>query len=111
VPPSSGAVVPGTLEFLVLRALSTGERHGLGVARRIEQTTRGTFVVKAGSLFPALHRMERAGWLSSYWDESEQRRRARFYRLTAKGRRQLERETERWRRLVDALAGALEPQS
>jgi PadR family transcriptional regulator, regulatory protein PadR len=102
-----GSVLPGTLELLVLRALATGELHGLGVARRIQQMTKGVFDVKAGSLFPALHRMERAGWLRSVWDETEGRRRARFYELTAAGRRQLESETDHWRRVVGALAHAL----
>ena len=111
MPPASGPVLPGTLEFLILRALGTGERHGVGIARRIEQVTKGTFAVKAGSLFPALHRMERAGWLTSVWDESENHRRARFYRLTATGRRQLQVESARWRRVVDALAGALRASS
>lgn len=102
-----GSVLPGTLELLILRALSTGELHGLGVARRIQQMTKGVFDVKAGSLFPALHRMERAGWLRSVWDATEGGRRARFYELTAAGRRQLESETDHWRRVVGALAHAL----
>ena|SRR5262245_52956680 len=102
-----GPVLPGTLEVLILRALGTGERHGLGIARRIEQITHGAFEVKAGSLFPALHRMERAGWLRSSWDASDTGRRARYYELTAKGRRQLGTETARWRRVVDGLANAL----
>jgi PadR family transcriptional regulator PadR len=106
--PSPGAVLPGTLELLILRSLSTGELHGLGVARRIAQMTHETVDVKAGSLFPALHRMERSGWVKSAWDESENRRRARFYRLTAKGRQRLETETEQWRRIVAGLANALE---
>jgi transcriptional regulator len=105
--PTPGPVLPGTLEVLILRALATGERHGLGIARRIEAMTQGAFEVKAGSLFPALHRMERAGWLRSSWDASENGRRARFYQLTASGRRQLGSETEKWRRLVDGLASAL----
>ena len=106
-----GSVLPGTLELLILRALGTGELHGLGVARRIQQMTKGVFDVKAGSLFPALHRMERAGWLRSVWDETEGRRRARFYELTAAGRRQLESETDHWRRVVGALAHALKASS
>jgi transcriptional regulator len=106
-----GSVLPGTLELLILRALGTGELHGLGVARRIQQMTRGVFDVKAGSLFPALHRMEHAGWLRSVWDETEGRRRARFYELTTAGRRQLESETDHWRRVVGALAHALKATS
>jgi len=82
--------------------------HGLGISRRIEQVTQGTFAVKPGSLFPALHRMEEAGWLVSSWGESENNRRAKFYRLTATGRRQLEAETKEWRRISVAIAAALE---
>jgi len=104
---SPGSVLPGTLELLILRALGTGELHGLGIARRIEHMTKGVFAVKAGSLFPALHRMERAGWLRSAWDATDGSRRARFYELTAAGRRQLEVETEHWRRVTGALTHAL----
>ena len=104
-------VLPGTLEMLILRALATGERHGLEVARRIEQMTQGAFEVKAGSLFPALHRMERAGWLRSAWGASNSGRRARYYELTAKGRKQLGAETTRWQRVVDGLANALRTSS
>jgi transcriptional regulator len=104
---SPGSILPGTLELLILRALGTGELHGLGIARRIEQMTKGVFSVKAGSLFPALHRMERAGWLRSAWDATDDSRRARFYELTAAGRRQLDAETDHWRRVVGALTHAL----
>ena len=104
---SPGSILPGTLELLILRALGTGELHGLGIARRIEQMTKGVFSVKAGSLFPALHRMERAGWLRSVWDATDDSRRARFYELTAAGRRQLDAETDHWRRVVGALTHAL----
>jgi transcriptional regulator len=106
-PTPPGAVLPGTLELLILRALATGERHGLGVARRIQQMTNDVFDVKAGSLFPALHRMERAGWLRSAWDQTGDGRRARFYALTAAGRRRLDAETHHWRRVVGALSHAL----
>ncbi len=109
--PLPGAVLPGTLELLILRALATGELHGLGVARRIQQMTKGVFDVKAGSLFPALHRMERAGWLRSAWDATDGGRRARFYTLTAAGRRQLDAETDHWRRVVGGLAHALKATS
>jgi transcriptional regulator len=100
-------LLQGTLDLLILKALSTGERHGLDVARRIEQMTRGTFVVKPGSLFPALHRMEEQGWLSSSWGESETNRRARYYQLTRAGRQQLKTETEEWGRISVAIASAL----
>jgi PadR family transcriptional regulator, regulatory protein PadR len=94
--------------LLILKSLVAGERHGLGVSRRIEQITSGTFVVKPGSLFPALHRMEDEGWISSFWGESENTRRAKYYRLTKAGRKQLEAETKRWARISWAIAQALE---
>jgi len=82
--------------------------HGLGVSRRIAQVTGGTFQVKPGSLFPSLHRMEEAGWLSSSWGESENSRRAKYYRLTKAGQRQLKDETLQWARISAAMASALE---
>lgn len=100
-------LLQGTLDLLVLKALALGPLHGLGVSGRIEQLTKGTFVVKPGSLFPALHRMEEAGWLESSWGESENNRRAKYYRLTKAGRRQLEAETEDWRRISVAITDAL----
>jgi PadR family transcriptional regulator, regulatory protein PadR len=100
-------LLQGTLDLLVLKALALGPLHGLGVSRRIEQITRGTFLVKPGSLFPSLHRMEQAGWLASSWGESENNRRAKYYRLTKAGQRQLETETEDWQRIALAIASAL----
>ncbi|HZN02959.1 MAG TPA: PadR family transcriptional regulator [Candidatus Polarisedimenticolia bacterium] len=97
----------GTLDVLILKALALGENHGLGIARRVEQLTRGAFEVKAGSLFPALHRLEERGWLDATWGESETRRRARYYRLTAAGRRRLREETGQWRRIAAAISQAL----
>ena len=108
MPHNQTNLLQGTLDLLILKALALEEMHGLGISRRIEQVTRGTFVVKPGSLFPALHRMEDAGWLVSSWGESENNRRARFYRLTAAGRRRLETETDQWRRISVAIAAALE---
>lgn len=101
-------LLQGTLDLLILRALSLGELHGLGVSRRVEQITRGTFQVKPGSLFPALHRMEEAGWLSSSWGASENNRRAKYYKLTAAGRRQLESEVGHWNRIAVAISFALQ---
>jgi PadR family transcriptional regulator len=101
-------LLQGTLDLLILRALATGERHGVGVSRRIEQMTGGTFSVQPGSLFPALHRLEEAGWLASAWDASENNRRAKYYRLTRAGRRQLGEETAEWKRIATAIARALE---
>ena len=101
------SLLQGTLDLLILKALSLGPRHGLGIARRVEQVTRGAFAVKPGSLFPALHRMQEAGWLASDWGESDTGRRARYYRLTAAGRRQLKTETAEWSRVSVAIALAL----
>jgi PadR family transcriptional regulator PadR len=100
-------LLQGTLDLLILKALGVGELHGLGISRRIEQITQGTFLVKPGSLFPALHRMEAAGWLSSFWGDSENNRRAKFYRLTKAGRNQLGVETEQWTTIALAMANAL----
>jgi transcriptional regulator len=100
-------LLQGTLDLLILRAIGGGELHGLGISRRIEQITRGTFQVKPGSLFPALHRMEEAGWLSSFWGDSENNRHAKFYRLTRSGERQLGVETKQWTTVSRAIAHAL----
>ena len=97
----------GTLDLLVLKSLALGPLHGLGVSNRIAQITKGTFKVKPGSLFPALHRMEEAGWLQSSWGESENNRRAKYYRLTAAGRRQFDAETQDWQRISLAITTAL----
>jgi PadR family transcriptional regulator PadR len=104
---SQSELLQGTLDLLILKSLALVEMHGMGISRRIAQITNGTFEVKAGSLFPALHRMEEAGWLTSSWGESETNRRARFYRLTARGRKQLHTEAERWERISLAMASAL----
>jgi PadR family transcriptional regulator, regulatory protein PadR len=101
-------LLQGTLDLLVLKSLVAAEMHGLGISRRIELITGGTFVVKPGSLFPALHRMEEEGWICSYWGDSEHNRRAKFYRLTKPGRKQLEAETKRWDRISLAIAQALQ---
>jgi transcriptional regulator len=101
-------LLQGTLDLLILKALAAGELHGLGVSRRIEQITHGTFVVQPGSLFPALHRLEEAGWLTSTWEASENNRRAKYYLLTKAGRKQLGEETAQWHRIALAMARALE---
>jgi len=100
-------LLQGTLELLILKSLGLEELHGMGISRRITQITKGAFEVKAGSLFPALHRMEEAGWLTSFWGESETNRRAKFYRLTKAGKKQLHTESERWERSSIAMACAL----
>jgi PadR family transcriptional regulator PadR len=100
-------LLQGTLDLLILKTLSLGEMHGVAIAHRIEQVTKGAFVVKPGSLFPALHRMEEAGWLASSWGESASNRRARYYQLTRAGRQQLKAETQEWSRISVAMAAAL----
>ena len=101
-------LLQGTLDLLILKALALESMHGLGIARRIEQITKGTFEVGPGSLFPALHRLEDAGWLSSSWGESETRRKAKYYRLTKAGLRQLESEVKQWEKISLAIASALQ---
>jgi PadR family transcriptional regulator, regulatory protein PadR len=107
VAPPESELLQGTLDLLILKSLALEELHGMGISRRIAQITNGTFEVKAGSLFPALHRMEEAGWLTSLWGESETNRRAKFYRLTKTGKRQLHAESERWERISIAMTSAL----
>jgi transcriptional regulator len=97
----------GTLNLLVLQALRDGPLHGLAVSRRIEGETRGTLRVEEGALYPALHRLERDGLVEGEWGRTDANRRARFYRLTRKGRRQLEREAARWARHAEAVAAVL----
>jgi transcriptional regulator len=104
---SQSDLLQGTLDLLILKSLALEQMHGMGISRRIGQITNGTFEVKPGSLFPALHRMEEAGWLASSWGESDTNRRAKFYRLTKLGRNQLETEAKRWERISLAMASAL----
>jgi PadR family transcriptional regulator, regulatory protein PadR len=104
---SKGGLLQGTLDLLILRALAVGPNHGLGISRRVGQITKGTFDVKPGSLFPALHRLEEQGWLESEWGESENRRKAKYYRLTKAGRKHLDTETESWKRIASAIASAI----
>jgi len=99
----------GTLDMLILNTLTTQPMHGLGLARRIDQVTEGAFQVKPGSLFPALHRMEQKGWIKGTWGESENKRRAKYYRLTAAGRRQLGEERQNWNQLVLTIGKVMEP--
>jgi PadR family transcriptional regulator PadR len=91
-----------------LKSLVACELHGLGISRRVQQITGGTFVVKPGSLFPALHRMEEEGWISAFWLDSENNRRAKYYRLGKARRKQLESETKRWGSIPWAIVQALE---
>jgi len=98
----------GTLDMLILKTLNQGPQHGLGLSRQIDQVTEGTFQVKPGSLFPALHRMEQKGWIRGSWGESENKRRAKYYQLTAAGRRQLGEERQNWTQLVLTIAKVME---
>jgi len=106
--PEPTTLLQGTLDLLILKSLVAGELHGLGISRRIRLITSGTFVVKPGSLFPALHRMEEEGWIASFWGDSENNRRAKYYRLTKAGRKQLDVEAKRWGRISWAIGQALE---
>lgn len=100
-------LLQGTLDLLILKAIGDTEFHGLGISRRIEQITHSTFRVRPGSLFPALHRMEEAGWLTSFWGDSENNRRPKFYRRTKAGERQLGIETQEWATITRAIGNAL----
>ncbi len=101
-------VIQGTLDMLILKTLSPQPLHGFGIARRIEQMSRGVFKVNPGSLLTALRRLERAGWLDAEWRQTENSRRARFYSLTRSGRKQLEVEAADWTRRVSAVARLLQ---
>lgn len=105
--PDSTDLLQGTLEMLVLKALSLEPMHGWGIGNRIGQLSGGVFAVNQGSLYPALQRMLRKGWIRSEWRTSEHNRRARYYQLTAAGRRQLGEETESWNRAAKAVFGIL----
>jgi PadR family transcriptional regulator len=93
----------GTLDLLILKALSLGPQHGWAVAERIKQISRTALAVRQGSLYPALHRLERRGWIKASWGTSDNNRRAKYYDLTAKGRARLDTQTDAWQRLVSAV--------
>src|SRR5215470_15065122 len=99
----------GTLSMLILRTLITGPAHGHTIANAIERTSQDVLQVEQGSLYPALHRLEDRGWVTSYWGTSENNRKAKYYKLTAAGRKQLVVETGRWQEIVKAIARILEP--
>jgi PadR family transcriptional regulator, regulatory protein PadR len=103
----SGEMVQGTLDMLILRTLITGPAHGHTIANVIEHTSENVLEVEQGSLYPALHRLEDRKWVTSYWGASENNRRAKFYKLTAAGKKQLTAQTDRWRLLVTAIARVL----
>ena len=100
-------LLQGTLDMLVLKAVSLGPLHGYGVLLRIQQISQNRLEIQQGSLYPALYRLEHEGWIAGEWGQSENKRRARFYKLTAAGRRRLREETVGWNRLASAIAAAL----
>ncbi len=106
---ADGDLLAGTLDMLILRTLQTGAAHGLDIAQRIQRQSDDVLLVEQGSLYPALHRIEERGWIAAYWGTSETNRRARFYRLTARGRKHLHAETSRWETLTRAVARVLRP--
>jgi PadR family transcriptional regulator, regulatory protein PadR len=108
--PPEADLLPGTLDLLILKALSLGSQHGYGVLLRIEQITRGALAIEQGALYPALYRLEHQGLLDTEWGTSDNNRRAKFYTLTAGGRRRLKGETERWNRTALAINTALRAQ-
>ncbi len=108
MPEPAVELLKGTLDLLILRTLAPQPMHGLAVAERISQITRGAFQVRAGSLFPALHRLEQAGWIEGEWQKSAEGRRVRSYNLTRTGRRQLAVEKKTWMRIVQAMNALLE---
>ena len=101
----------GTLEMLILKAVSLGPLHGYGILLRIQQLSSGRLLVQQGSLYPALYRLEHRGLIRAEWGESENNRKAKYYRLTAEGRRQLKIETENWNRLSEGVLGVLKAAS
>ncbi len=105
--PDKSDLLQGTLDMLILKTLEDQPLHGYAIAQRIEQTSRALLRVPQGSLYPALHRLENRGWLSAAWVETDAGRAAKVYRLTAKGRRQLEKEVADWQRLSEAIAWIL----
>jgi transcriptional regulator len=107
MPKTNSDQLHGTLDMLVLKVLAPGAQHGYGIANRLQQLSAEVLQVEEGSLYPALYRMEQRGWISSEWAITENKRRARFYRLTRTGRRQLDAETESWSRLTAAVQGVL----
>jgi PadR family transcriptional regulator PadR len=98
----------GTLDLLILKALSLGQQHGWAISERIHQVSRATLQIPQGSLYPALHRLERRGWIRAEWGASDNNRRAKYYELTRAGRRQLDTETDQWRKLTTAVSLVLE---
>lgn len=107
--PSQGEILQGTLDMLILQAIAPGPAHGHTIAYVIEHRSEDVLQVEHGSLYPALHRLEDRGWIASFWGTSENNRKAKYYRLTTVGRRQLSEETSRWDRMVQAINRVLRP--
>lgn len=107
MPKPADDLLPGTLDLLILQSLAAGQRHGYSIAKRIQQTSEGVLEVEEGSLYPALHRLERRGWVASEWGLSDSNRRAKYYKLTAAGRRSLGTERETWERVSGAIGRVL----
>jgi PadR family transcriptional regulator PadR len=107
----STGVLPGTLDLLILKAVSLGQLHGYGVLLRVQQMTQGALAVEQGALYPALYRLESQGLLDSEWGTSDNNRRAKYYRLTTAGRRRLREQTEGWNRMVGIMGAALNTRS
>ncbi len=107
--PMQGEMVQGTLDMLILRTLVMGPAHGHTIAHAIESGSADVLQIEHGSLYPALHRLEDRGWIASFWGTSDNNRRARYYRLTATGRKQLETQTTRWLQVVEAIGRILNP--
>jgi len=100
-------LLQGTLDMLILKAVSLGPLHGYGVLLRIQQISKDRLEIQQGSLYPALYRLEDQGWIASEWGESENKRKAKYYRLTAAGKRQLQSEEEKWSRMAEVIGGIL----
>jgi transcriptional regulator len=105
---AQGELLQGTLPLLILRTLASGPNHGFAIARRIQQVSNAVLRVEQGSLYPALHRMELDGLIESYWETTENNRRAKYYKLTRRGTRELASETERWQAIAGAIAAVLQ---
>jgi len=100
-------LLQGTLDMLILKAVSLGPLHGYGILLRIQQISKDRLEIQQGSLYPALYRLEHQGWITSEWGESENNRKAKYYKLTAAGKRRLQMEAENWNRMADVIAGIL----
>lgn len=101
-------LLQGTLDLLILKAISLGPLHGYGILLRIQQISRDRLEIQQGSLYPALYRLEHQGWIGSEWGESENKRKAKYYRLTAAGKRKLQTESDKWNRMTDVIGGILQ---